>query len=316
MATAFDIPRDVIQACQPQELTQLITHPSCGLEHCACSLLAHAGVIGRGGGEFIFKKREENETQSKCQRQELEAPELGVKEDQDDTGGEELNPEASGGQVQGSNNKPLPHKRKELPQEVANDWINQASDPLSDQMDKDQNNDRDLKAVKADDAEIPVWLWNDAIRQGLKVDPATRGHSVVVLDEALDVLRGFFLQKRFRLQVTQSFFDHWKEEYSDLLKPDRIEVQAQPLTAQEQAESLNGFVVKYSRRLKFGCMCYKGWYNNFWSQAAPDCAPGYNAIYGKLLNPAGGIGMRRGQPHSTGSGWNIIATRYPATGKG
>jgi hypothetical protein len=29
----------------------------------------------------------------------------------------------------------------------------------------------DLKAVKADDAEAPIWLWNDAIRDGLEVDP-------------------------------------------------------------------------------------------------------------------------------------------------
>lgn len=54
--------------------------------------------------------------------------------------------------------------------------------------------ERDLKAVKSDDAEVPVWLWwNDVIRQGLMVDPISHGHSVEVIDQALDIFCGFLM---------------------------------------------------------------------------------------------------------------------------
>jgi hypothetical protein len=52
----------------------------------------------------------------------------------------------------------------------------------------DKHGDRDLKATKADDAAVPVWLWNNAVRAGLAEDPTARGHSEGVIDHALEVI--------------------------------------------------------------------------------------------------------------------------------
>lgn len=57
LATAFDVPHEIIQQCSHQELLSLTVHPSRGLEHCARSTMAHAEIIDRGGGIYLEKKR-------------------------------------------------------------------------------------------------------------------------------------------------------------------------------------------------------------------------------------------------------------------
>jgi hypothetical protein len=64
--------------------------------------------------------------------------------------------------------------------------------------------ERDLKAIKLDDSEVPVWLWNDTIRQGLMANPISHGHLVEAVDQAFDVFRGFLLQWKFKLGVTHT----------------------------------------------------------------------------------------------------------------
>jgi hypothetical protein len=44
-------------------------------------------------------------------------------------------------------------------------------------MPSTESTDRNLKATKADDAQVPIWLWNEAIREDLKEDPTVRGYS-------------------------------------------------------------------------------------------------------------------------------------------
>jgi hypothetical protein len=284
LATAFDIPHAVIQACRPAELCALITHPSRGLEHCARSLLAHAGVIGRGG-KFMFKRPEGKESKRTegNESMTLATEATGITTDVDrNKRDEERATFDVGSKIRGSDIFSGVPQPDESPQDRAKDQTKLGftkEEPTAAPPTKDQNDTRDLKAVKADDAAIPVWLWNDAIRQGLTVDPTTRGHSVEAVDGALDVLRGFLLRRRFKLMVTRSFFDYLREEYPDLVKPDRIEVQARLLTPEEKEDSDCGFVMKYTWRPKFGRVCYKSWYNNFWSQARAHKDPGYDAIW-------------------------------------
>jgi hypothetical protein len=62
----------------------------------------------------------------------------------------------------------------------------------------ERGGERDLKAVKADDAAVPIWLWNDAIVAGLSRPPACRGHTQEQVDRALETLRMFALSQTFR----------------------------------------------------------------------------------------------------------------------
>ncbi len=83
-----------------------------------------------------------------------------------------------------------------------------------------QDDERNLKGVKADDAAVPIWLWNDAIVAGLSRPPSCQGHTPDQVDRALDTLRTFALSRQFRLGVTRSYFHHLKEEYPELVGPD------------------------------------------------------------------------------------------------
>jgi hypothetical protein len=94
------------------------------------------------------------------------------------------------------------------------EMVPMAVEPEEPEKQRDKaDTDRDLKAAKADDAEAPIWLWNDAIRDGLMEDPVDRGHTVEAVDAALDAFRNFLLQKQCRLGVTPSFFIHIKIEH-------------------------------------------------------------------------------------------------------
>jgi hypothetical protein len=50
----------------------------------------------------------------------------------------------------------------------------------------ERDKERDLKAVKADDAAVPIWLWNDTIVAGLDSPPACQGNMSDKVDRALD----------------------------------------------------------------------------------------------------------------------------------
>ncbi len=50
--------------------------------------------------------------------------------------------------------------------DVGDELAAERDDPTS--KGKDRN---DLKATKSDDAAVPVWLWNDAVREDLENDP-------------------------------------------------------------------------------------------------------------------------------------------------
>lgn len=54
VATAFDVPHEVIEACSTVELAALPQLPTRTLEHCAKSVLAHEGIIDRRGA-YIFE---------------------------------------------------------------------------------------------------------------------------------------------------------------------------------------------------------------------------------------------------------------------
>jgi hypothetical protein len=79
---------------------------------------------------------------------------------------------------------------------------------------------RNLIATKADNSAIPVWLWNDAIREGLSSDPATRGHMEGQINAALDSIRTLFLHKQTKLEATRSYFRYLRTEHPDLPRED------------------------------------------------------------------------------------------------
>jgi hypothetical protein len=139
---------------------------------------------------------------------------------------------------------------------------------------------RDLKAVKADDAEAPIWLWNFAIRDGLKVDPVNRGFTIQDVDRALDAFRGFLLRRKCRLGVTRSFFAHLKIEHPELQASERIEVRAHyEWDEDEDPEEDIPPKLRYRWRPQFGRATYKAWWNGFWETTQDDKEPGRDAIY-------------------------------------
>ena len=135
---------------------------------------------------------------------------------------------------------------------------------------KDGQEARDLKATKADDAAVPVWLWNDAIREGLGEDPMMRGHTEGGIDRALEVLRSFLLARKYKLGVTRSYFGYIRDQYPDL--GDRAE---RPLV------EWNGRGYKW-RSLgpnTVGKKIYQGWWNSFWDIARAEKFAGWDAIW-------------------------------------
>jgi hypothetical protein len=96
--------------------------------------------------------------------------------------------------------------------------------------------DRDLKATKADDAAVPIWLWNDAIRSGLGSDPGTRGHDEKAVDWALEVLKVFLLCRVSRLGVTRSYFQFIHTDYPGLHVPERVDVLSEACLLQGKQE--------------------------------------------------------------------------------
>jgi hypothetical protein len=386
VAMAYDIPTPIIQACSGWELNLVIQHPSRALEHCAKSLMAHEGVIDRGG-RYVFtiasapaeetkpeedgrksdkrerKRRKEEGVRTGQNREHAEAPCSDHAEcvdwvavgDEDgvrlDSRGRILGTEEeTGSQQDGSRDRSLPTEvtseeegvRRQVPVSNVNKAplkLRDRSLPTVETVDeeegesvpkivkakaptklrdkkgsgregdgtgvheedrtvtsenveakaptrlgvterleepgKDRQDDRDLKAVKADDAEAPVWLWNDAIRDGLQEDPINRGHTLETVDEALEAFRRFLLHRKCRLGVTRSFFTHLKIEHPELQASDRVEVRAHL----EWVVAAGRFQWKYRWRPRFGRSTYKAWWNGFWENTQADKEPGRDAIW-------------------------------------
>jgi hypothetical protein len=125
--------------------------------------------------------------------------------------------------------------------------------PPKDLSSKRDDPGRDLKAVKADDAATPIWLWNDAIRAGLAVDPSVRRYNEVHVDKALATLRNFLLCRVSRLGVTRSYFCYIHNEYPELHVPERTEVRCETYL-REGREPGDAPIpsVRYRWRPKFG----------------------------------------------------------------
>jgi hypothetical protein len=167
---------------------------------------------------------------------------------------------------------------------------NQASQPSAKPLstkgkgmeDRDQDWGQDLKAVKADGAAAPIWLWNDAIQSGLKADPVARGHNKDEADEAFEVLQSFFLCRGSRLGVTRSYFRYIHNEYPDLHMLERVEVKAKTYLrgGKEEGDSPIPSIC-YKWRPRFGKVSYNAWWNSYWSstQALAEKEAGQDAIW-------------------------------------
>jgi hypothetical protein len=287
IASAFDIPHQLVIQCSASELKLLTVHPSRGLEHCAKALLAYAGIIDRGGG-YVFDTRnsiclekEALELLNKVgvpQGAPQEAVELLNKAAQDLNCLEKEAVELLNKAAQELNVETVEEDDETMKEEaVEEDDETVKEEKLPPEVRGPRNDDRDLKAVKADDAQVPIWLWNDAIVAGLSEPPSCRGHTPDQVDEALETLRSFGLCRKFRLGVTRSYFRHLKNEYPELTGPDRLEVK----TASEGFR-WNNFPIAtahYQWRPKYGKQSYKSWWNQFWRYAERDREPGKDAIY-------------------------------------
>jgi hypothetical protein len=273
IAMAFDIPSPIIQACTNVELELLIRHPSRALEHCAKSLMAHEGVINRGG-KYVFAtntattpvavraKEAEGGVRDEPRRETDERFRV-TEEEKEDRNDVEFD------------------KIPVTVEEEDPEMVPMAVEPEEPEKQRDKaDTDRDLKAAKADDAEAPIWLWNDAIRDGLMEDPVDRGHTVEAVDAALDAFRNFLLQKQCRLGVTRSFFIHIKIEHPELQASDRMEVRAHYEWEESKNPEKEAILrLKYRWRSKFGRSTYKAWWNGFWENTIKDKAPGRDAIW-------------------------------------
>jgi hypothetical protein len=277
LATAFDVPYEVIQQCSRHELASLTVHPSRAIEHCARSIMAHAGIIDRGGRYIFAPGAEEVKATEEGKKPSAEVRKEDGQVRQTATGtGEGKKPSAEVRKVGG-------HVRKVEDTGMKAATVAGVTTRVEE---KGKKEERDLKAVKADDAEVPVWLWNDAIKLGLEADPTTRGHSTEKSDAALDVIRGFLLTRCFKLKATRTYFDHLREEYPDLSCPHRTEVTGhsamrQDLEGQDMLD-VDGHQIpytKYTWRPRVGRANYKTWWNGFWEMARLDRAPGYDAIH-------------------------------------
>jgi hypothetical protein len=275
LATAFDVPHQVASQCSAAELTALTQHPGRGLEHGARALLAHAGVINRGG-KYVFSpslfpvQQAQTTPAAKPIKNLRPGKDLTVEEALKPAERLEANERAAKTKIEAKK------KAKLVATDATKAKVSQEATLGSGESRKVAGEDRDLKAVKADDAAVPVWLWNDAIIHGMTEPPNLRGHSEKRIDEALETLRMFVLNRKFKLGVTRSFLAHLKNEHPELQNAERIEVNV----AHEGFGWKDGSVtIQYQWRPRFGKREYRNWWNQFWRYADRDKAPGKDAVY-------------------------------------
>jgi hypothetical protein len=70
-----------------------------------------------------------------------------------------------------------------------------------------------------------------------------------------------------------------KGEHDDLSKPDRMAIKGKLELVLDDEGEMIGMTITYSWRPTFGKAIYLNWWNDFWKQAGPDRAPGYDAIW-------------------------------------
>jgi hypothetical protein len=151
--------------------------------------------------------------------------------------------------------------------DVGDELPAETDDPTS-----EEKNRNDLKATKSDDAAVPVWLWNDAVREDLENDPIERGHSLGDIDNALDRIRTFLLAWKLKLGVTSSFLGYVRTTYPNLeeQRPDRPAV--------EWKEANSKYVWCSCGHNLVGKKAYQGWWTSFWDVAAAEKFGGRDAV--------------------------------------
>jgi hypothetical protein len=148
--------------------------------------------------------------------------------------------------------------------------------------------DRNAKAVKSDDAEIPVWLWNDRIldpgKVGTELSEATRAKVIL----ALNRLRDKVLVKYFMLNVWRSFRQYLKERKSTKGETGKGRKRKAPTSRGKDTVRCSGQYVwsreeGHGRTRKYvwthrGREDYKAWWKDHWESVADDRLPGLDAV--------------------------------------
>jgi hypothetical protein len=129
---------------------------------------------------------------------------------------------------------------------------------------------RNLKATKADDAAVPVWLWNEAVLEDLSEAPSARGHSTERVDQAMDSIRSFLLRVKCKRGVTSSFFHFVRTEYPTLCMTGQSEVAWFAQTEKYHWIRRAGHQV--------GRKLYQGWWTELWDTATLERLPGWDAV--------------------------------------
>jgi hypothetical protein len=303
-ASVFDVPVEVVHALSREDLEKVLIQPGRTFERCAHAVLAHAGILNRGGG-FVFSIALRSQLRAKLQQEDPPPPpelevqwnmeaakqrdSLGLRTVREDSPGAEkrespLLEKGASSQVSEKRESPLTEKGvSDLPFPPASDTVpgQTSASQGGSAPDKGDRTARDLKATKSDDAAVPVWLWNDAVREGLEQDPQDRGHMDGDVDHALEVIRNFLLLRKFKLGVTRSYLSYIKEEYPEIgCRPDRPAVEWKDERYWTGREWKVGRYTWHSRGSNLvGRKLYQGWWNSFWGVAKAERFAGHDAIW-------------------------------------
>jgi hypothetical protein len=288
-ASVFDVPLAVVNALSQEDLERVLVQPGRTFERCAHAVLAHAGILDRGGG-FVFSLALRGELRDQLKQDptpELQAQWIGEAGKQRDfLGKKTADPSTVTDNEKGATALPFPPKADVNPQKAAERATNVTDPPAKTSVEsagptKGGQASRDLKATKSDDAAVPVWLWNDAIRAGLEHDPQERGYMDGDIDHALEVLRKFLLLRKFKLGVTRSYFSYVKEEYPEIgCRPDRAAVEWKEERYWTGRQWKEGRYVWKSRGSNLvGRKLYQGWWSSFWGNAKAEKFAGHDAIW-------------------------------------
>jgi hypothetical protein len=112
--------------------------------------------------------------------------------------------------------------------------------------------DRNLKATKAYDAQVPVWLWNGAVQEDLEEDPSIPSHSKATITSTLDVIRHFLLCRKSKLGVTWSYFAFIHNQYPELGRPE------QPVITWSEGH----YDWRRQQGIPIGWKNYRGWWRS------------------------------------------------------
>jgi hypothetical protein len=238
-AAVYDVPHHVVTALPPALLARILVHPGRTLERCIHGLLAHAGILDRGG--LLHFDRDARTVVPTDFPVALE---------------------------------PTTKKQEDLGPEAVE--VETVDEKEEDTGMKDQKEERrDLKATKADDAEVPVWLWNEAVLEDLADPPALRGHNGGTIDAAMDTIRVFLLRLKCKRGATRSFFSFVRAEHPGLHVP------SQPTVTWDPTGGKLGLgCYQWIRRggKMAGRKLYCSWFLHYWEVAKLERRPGWDAL--------------------------------------